>query len=959
MVLYLRSYRLSYNPTTLILPACGEVHEVKILAHEELDRSLEFSEFPAPPPGRPDFLIKDLSFVYVAGFPSICQVPPPPDPELTRFYPYSAVQPFLKIVDFIEASTNTALEDLVICKAADPRVNSLPFACMLEAVQDMCGHNVEELIILHSEEFHTHKNNLVKLIAEKYTRAFSTHCEKQIREEYADPRLLGRIFELERELKDRERDLRNREEHIAQLDANLETKSHARRSGKRRSEELRSAVQDRKASRRSSRLVGGLDGADDRSSSIFNDMMLHSDSQGNIGYDGARDSEGDYAADAQSQDNQRHTLTSSLGRFRSSRVTSPGSGLTTNASATSSSRSSTAGVSLTMSESRRSSSSMAPPFRPRTIAPGLAMPKKKIDPYDPIDILKPVDKFTLLEETHDPEVRGTWTTIDPEDNKRNFDRRWHASKKEKSTERSNTNSLTPFTDRGRRTDNIERDGVGSTPIDDSQHDTHTVDSGLEDPALDVDPAVRTWFRPISQVLDERVAPQSAFEQRNQGILPKKAGTNVMKVVIGGQVAKDLRQEPDSRGQFQDRHGNYVGEDLGRMKKHLQEDRAALIKLRDEEMVRATREKRAFEAMSPGEKERKAPKRRASSAVSTSVPGAADSDIFSYTDVPEVYNKRITTASIASWASRSTTQGGSVIDSDIARMDDDAEIFNLSSNRDFEPFSPTPRNTGSSVSEGRSSTTIAPSSYLPTTDRPTLTLIPDTAPLPVKPEPDDTKAEQFDLAQALCQTHPRIVAVTLRAPVHFSPDAVISRVFGGMLQDIQIHAHDRLALVTFIFPGEAATFVTHCAIVKQMDAQADRALQIDVEWYGGSEESATLAMQKSTHMRVIEEAASRVLQVSGIPAVKKREQLADEMKRALDVSLVKVALVQTKKNYVRKAEGNTAIIEFLSIKAAVDAMAAFKAGKIAGYANKNVVFLRDSCDRPPVQSSYCGCASCAG
>ena len=83
----------------------------------------------------------------------------------------------------------------------------------------------------------------------------------------------------------------------------------------------------------------------------------------------------------------------------------------------------------------------------------------------------------------------------------------------------------------------------------------------------------------------------------------------VKVIIGGQVAKTLDREIDNRGELRDRHGKYIdGKDRGLMKKHLEEDRRRLIEERDEQLVKATQEKRAWDAVHPGEKERRLAKK---------------------------------------------------------------------------------------------------------------------------------------------------------------------------------------------------------------------------------------------------------------------------------------------------------------------------------------------------------------
>lgn len=67
--------------------------------------------------------------------------------------------------------------------------------------------------------------------------------------------------------------------------------------------------------------------------------------------------------------------------------------------------------------------------------------------------------------------------------------------------------------------------------------------------------------------------------------------------------KTLNRNIDNRGELRNRHGKYIdGHDRGLMKKHLEEDRKKMIMERDEQLIRATQEKRAWDAMDPGEKE---------------------------------------------------------------------------------------------------------------------------------------------------------------------------------------------------------------------------------------------------------------------------------------------------------------------------------------------------------------------
>jgi len=142
------------------------------------------------------------------------------------------------------------------------------------------------------------------------------------------------------------------------------------------------------------------------------------------------------------------------------------------------------------------------------------------------------------------------------------------------------------------------------------------------------------FRDVTDLLKPSTGPRSAFEQRNQDVLSRNTAAAV-KVIIGGQVAKTLHRKADNRGELRDRHGKYIdGKDRGKMKKHLEEDRSRLIKERDEELVRATQEKRAWDALNPSEKERRlAKKARHNFLVGMLGAGMGGTDMYQSEEIP--------------------------------------------------------------------------------------------------------------------------------------------------------------------------------------------------------------------------------------------------------------------------------------------------------------------------------------
>ena len=638
-----------------------------------------------------------------------------------------------------------------------------------------------------------------------------------------------------------------------------------------------------------------------------------------------------------------------------------------------------------------------------SFAAGLALKKKAVDPYDPEGILTPKDDYTLLKEKQDARVTGTWTTIDPDDNTRGFDEKWYEQRSQVGSSRASFTSKTPYTGTPRSHADLFPSPGNGFQLRQNIGDVRKpfiLDERFENPDIDVDPEVRERFRSIDQVLEERVAPRSAFEQRNEKLGAKKAGANVIKVVIGGKVVKTIEQKGDMRGQHQDRFGNYIGPNLGQMKKHLVEDRHALIQLRDEEMVRATQEKRAWDAMDPDERERHVAKRSAPINAFLLGPGAADADIFEYTGIPEIYTKRVTAESIASWnAARSITAQSytsDIGDDTVIPVDTEAGSFHTEnqslSQLKVRPsadspglFIPDRSRSTSTASTIRAAgnrtqpTTSALTSRKPATTTTSSTSVPSIRPLslisnntssPLAPISDITldpnqqerthdpqKADLYKDARRLCSTRGRVVTVTLHAPVFFTPSAIISRVFSGVLQEIQFHPRERQALIIFLFPGEADTFVRHCRTMRTHDAQTYRQMQIDVEWYGGDETRAIVPIQKNICIKVIGEEATRVLKIGRIPLDKKKEDIAEEMKLLLGKILVNVALVRDQRRLVREKYGNQVIVEFTSIKDAWEVLLKFRNGEVKGYEGKPVAWLRDPCDRRAAKSEVCKCLNC--
>lgn len=224
--------------------------------------------------------------------------------------------------------------------------------------------------------------------------------------------------------------------------------------------------------------------------------------------------------------------------------------------------------------------------------------------------------------------------------------------------------------------------------------------------------------------------------------------------------------------------------------------------------------------------------------------------------------------------------------------------------------------------------------------------------------DDSAAKKFDLTRAASSKRGRVVSVILHEPVSYSTSAVVERVFGGTIQEIQFFPAERQALVVFVHPDEAATFIKHVQSVKQKEARDYRQLQVDAEWCNGIESTASYPAQKLILAAVIAGEASRSILLKGLSPELSLDELSRQMKVRLSKILVKVTLVKQRNAFTRKREGNSAVLEFASIKDAVEVMELFASKRVADFTHVTVEILTDPCCKGPlITREYCGCIYC--
>lgn len=527
--------------------------------------------------------------------------------------------------------TNTPFENLVIQDNEKPDT-AFPFRALLEFVEASCEHQLQGLVILDSEELLTYKTKLVQSVHESYSK----HYDDLVRERDA-PHLHNRIAQLQAELSEIYASLKEQQTELASL-RSAQSKQILGAYEKTNDTDTESDTvikvipKRRRLSRRPNHF--GMDGGADEQT--MDDQSQdwektsdwpHSDASSSHSRSQQQTVSAPYSPrdpqSIRSMSRSRRTLR----RLAANTMSPRGSGLNEFGTDPSAAYGTSAFDELLM----------PPPSQPRAYAPGLAMRKPKTDEYDPLGRLIPQDLYPLQKDKEDTVVTGTWTTIDTEFNQRNWDALGQQERSEsRSYDSSSSRGVSDVYPRRVLRDrditssvahsNETATNLGSTTLHGKVE--NLVDSRFEDPELDIDPEIRvsnsvlssacepctdialsqSRFRHVTELLQPQTAPRSAFEGRNKDALSRNTAAAV-KVIIGGQVAKTLDRKVDNRGELRDRHGKYIdGKNRGLMKKHLEEDRKRFIEERDEQLVRATHEKRAWDAMDPSEKEKRLAKK---------------------------------------------------------------------------------------------------------------------------------------------------------------------------------------------------------------------------------------------------------------------------------------------------------------------------------------------------------------
>ena len=280
-----------------------------------------------------------------------------------------------------------------------------------------------------------------------------------------------------------------------------------------------------------------------------------------------------------------------------------------------------------------------PPVPPqRGFAPGLAIRKPKVDPYDPTPRTASTDAFSFLRtDTETDTVSGTWTTIDPDTGARAWDeerRRQSMQGSDASSVRSASRPTTPAPDSWMQW------ALPGAPSTMGESSTASSPPRTGDTGANVDSGVRRLFVDTRDIMLDNARPTTLFEKRNQKSLAK-GNTTKIKNMIGGEVVSIVHNPIDDRAKYRDSEGNYVdGIDRGKMKKRYENEWRSRLDNRTAQMEHLTKIKQAWEALSPAERARQIEKREANAKL-VSLLGAglqSRTDLYEFDETPEIYRR---------------------------------------------------------------------------------------------------------------------------------------------------------------------------------------------------------------------------------------------------------------------------------------------------------------------------------
>jgi hypothetical protein len=236
---------------------------------------------------------------------------------------------------------------------------------------------------------------------------------------------------------------------------------------------------------------------------------------------------------------------------------------------------------------------------------------------------------------------------------------------------------------------------------------------------------------------------------------------------------------------------------------------------------------------------------------------------------------------------------------------------------------------------------------------------------------DAEQQLYDYASKRMGERGRVVTVRLHAVQEshgapgnvlpkFTPGAIANKVFGGVVQDFQLHPGKRTAVVVFMHPREARSFVHHVRNIRQKGTEhAIRELRIEASWFRGEESQAILPAQPNLLKHSISGAsgARRCILLSHIPKEKSNRVVLQELSDSFGTILVRTSLITPPQNYVLESEGKQALLEFATLQEAIRAYDDLNEGLIPGYENANPEYMIEPTEKRAIVRDYCGCLGC--
>jgi hypothetical protein len=219
--------------------------------------------------------------------------------------------------------------------------------------------------------------------------------------------------------------------------------------------------------------------------------------------------------------------------------------------------------------------------------------------------------------------------------------------------------------------------------------------------------------------------------------------------------------------------------------------------------------------------------------------------------------------------------------------------------------------------------------------------------------------EYSELELMCSQRGRLVVVSVVPGVAYTSAAIIDRTFGGAIQEIQFYPEDRQALLAFLSPLDASGFLEHIAACQRTSAHEYRRLQIHASFYKGNVDTAVYPSQEGVLTSAIVNKASRALLIDNVHKQMKQEALLLAFKnRFTDKHLVRLRLVAPKKNYEKdNILCNKVILEFSSIKQAIEVKQFFDDHQVFQFEQSNATFLTDPAATPKERKPWCTCFNC--